>query len=179
VAEPPHPSPRLAGQTPALESKHAQPDAPPSRSSKVSADKPPRLLNGHVEVSTTSTLARLGEALSGRSLSEFEPEVEKPVRPASSLALDYPPAALEAQREGSVLAWVHVATDGSVKEVEIVEGEPEFADSVRDSLMKARFLPAEVDGHAVENYIILQFDFRIGAGRAPAPSGDLGLRPLP
>jgi TonB family protein len=130
-------------------------------------------------VSTTTTLARLGEALQGRALADFLPELAKPVRLASALTLDYPRAALEAGREGSVLAWVRVASDGSVEEIEIVEGEPEFADSVRDGLMKVRFLPAEVDGHAVEHYITLIFDFRIGESRTPRTGiSDLGQVPL-
>lgn len=179
VAEPRQASARDAAQTQAPESKHTQPDVAPSRSSTISTDQPPRLLDGHVEVTTTSTLARLGEALQGRSLAEFLPEVEKPVRLASALAMDYPPAVLQAQREGSVLAWVRIDESGSVKEVEIVDGEPELADSVREGLDNAHFLPAEAYGHAVENYIVLQFDFRIGSRLAPARGGDRGQRPLP
>ena len=111
-------------------------------------------------------------------MAEFLPELAKPVRPASALALDYPQAALEAGREGSVLAWVRVTSDGSVAEIQIVEGEPEFADSVREGLMQVHFLPAEVDGHPVEHYIILEFDFHIGATRASPEITDLGRVPL-
>ncbi len=63
-------------------------------------------------------------------------------------------------------------------EIEIVEGEPEFADSVREGLMRVHFLPAEVDGHTVEHYIILQFDFRIAAAGALPEVTDLGRVPL-
>ena len=178
VAEAAHPGARIAAM-PALEAKRSEPAVPPSRASKVNAEEPPRLLSGHVDVSTTSTLARLGEALAGRSLAEFLPEVEKPVRLASALAVDYPPAALQAKREGSVLAWVEVLSDGSVNEVQIVDGAPEFADSVHEALLKARFLPAEAYGQVVQHYIILQFDFRIGSHRAFAGTEDLGRRPLP
>lgn len=179
AAEPAPPRRRVAAQSPAPESQRAEPQGSPSPSSQAHAEQPARLANGHIEVSTTTTLARLGEALQGRAQADFVPELAKPVRPASALTLDYPRAALEAGREGSVLAWARVASDGSVEEIEIVEGEPEFADSVRDGLMQVHFLPAEVDGQAVEHYIILQFDFRIGESRAPrSGTTDLGQVPL-
>jgi TonB family protein len=173
------PRTRIAAQSLTAQAQRAEPQASLSPSRAVNPESPPRLPNGHVDVSTTTTLARLGEALQGRATAEFLPELAKPVRPASALTLDYPRAALDAGREGSVLAWVRVASDGSVEEIEIVEGEPEFADSVRDGLMKVRFLPAEVDDHGVEHYITLIFDFRIGESRASqAGMTDLGQVPL-
>jgi TonB family protein len=178
VAPPPRPPAPNAAQTTALESRPSEPERPPSRTSNGSADRPPHLADGQVDVATTTTLARLGEALAGRSMSEFAPELEQPVRLASKLEPTYPVAALQARHEGSVLAWVHVDRDGTVKEVQIVEGEPEFADSVRDCILKAHFLPAEVDGQPVEHYIILQFDFRIGLDLPPPRTEDLGERPV-
>jgi TonB family protein len=179
AAEPQLPRPRLAAGSPAPQAQPAEPEGSPAPSSQAHAEQPARLANGHVEVSTTTTLARLGEALQGRAQADFLPELAQPVRPASALMLDYPRVALEAGHEGSVLAWVRVASDGSVEEIEIVEGEPEFADSVRDGLTKLHFLPAEADGQAVEHYIILQFDFRIGESRASrAGTTDLGQVPL-
>lgn len=178
VAQPTHLGAQPPAQTETPAAKRAEAETLSSRSSQVSADNPSRPLNGRVDVTTTTTQARLGEALQNRAMSQFPPELSKPVRLASALTMDYPPAALKAGHEGSVLAWIDVDREGSVKEVEIAEGEPEFADSVRDSLMKEHFLAAEIGGEPVEHYIILQFDFRIGSRLVPVRTEDLGQQPI-
>ena len=58
--------------------------------------------------------ARFDEALEGGALAGFPAEVEFPVRLPGKLTVPYPRTALEARREGSVLAWAIVNQQGVV-----------------------------------------------------------------
>lgn len=97
-------------------------------------------------------------------------EVEKPVRVLRLPEVPYPPAALAAGRQDTVVAWVAVDRDGGIEDVVIDSGEAEFADAVRAALPSAKFLPAEERGELVPFYILLQFDFRTSGSITKPPA---------
>jgi len=112
-----------------------------------------------------------------RAQSDYLIEVEKPVRVLQMPEVPYPPEALRAGRQDTVVAWVAIDREGAIEDVVIDSGEPEFAEAVRAALPTAKFLPAEERGEIVPFYIVLQFDFRmaggtsgVAAGVAPAPA---------
>ena len=105
--------------------------------------------------------ARFGEALERGALSDFPAEVELPVRLPGKLAVPYPRTALEARREGTVLAWAIVDRQGVVEETNIVSGQGDFNEVVRETLARTRFIPARDGGTTLRFYVMLKFDFRL------------------
>ena len=72
------------------------------------------------------------------------------MRLGEPLHFEYPAAALEAHREGVVVAWLGIGTDGSVTELNIVSGDDDFSLAVADGLAKARLLPAiDIEDRAI------------------------------
>ena len=142
----------------------------PTRGSLPEAAAPPDaptisagLRGGSVAVAITSVLARLGEELEHRTHDEFGFEVDAPVRLPGTPSVAYPAKALSEHREASIVAWIVVAADGSVKEVLIPDDASDFATAVADVLRHARFVPATNHGMAIRYFTMLEFDFRIGA----------------
>jgi hypothetical protein len=117
---------------------------------------------GRVDVTMPNALSGLPDELLYRAQGEFPVEIDQPVRLLAMPDVPYPPAALEARREDSVLAWVAVSAEGEPEEVVIAEGAPDFVGTVSEALLKARFLPAETDGRPIRFYAILRIDFRNG-----------------
>lgn len=144
-------------------------DLPPAVDA-VAPAMPAANSDAHVEFATTSVLGRLGDALQTRSLFEFSPEIEVPVRHAEAIDVQYPPAALEERREATVLAWVIVDAEGHVEEISIPEGGPEFGEAVQNALLTAKFLPAQDAGKPIRHFTMLEFRFRLGtSGATVAP----------
>ena len=143
---------------------------PPAVPPGAFAEPQAKGFNGHVRVSADPTLARVGWFLENRSHGEFPNEVMQPVRLGEPMHFEYPAAALEAHREGVVVAWLGVGTDGSVTELNIVSGDDDFSLAVADGLAKARLLPAiDIEDRAIPFYTVLEFDFLID--RVSAPDG--------
>ena len=109
---------------------------------------------------TYAGLSGLPEELVLRTQGEFLIEVDKLVRIVRNPDVVYPPDALQARREGTVVAWMALDREGALTEIIIVSGEPEFAAAVEAALPTARFLPAENGGETVPFYLIMTFEFR-------------------
>jgi outer membrane biosynthesis protein TonB len=107
--------------------------------------------------------ARFGEALDGDTLREFPAEIDAGVIVPDKVEVPYPPAALAARKEGSVLAWAVIDEGGAVEATHIVEGDPEFAEAVASMLATMRFVPAHDLGKKLRYYVTLEFEFRIDA----------------
>jgi outer membrane biosynthesis protein TonB len=105
--------------------------------------------------------ARLGEAFEGGPLADFPREVEMPVGLPRRLEVPYPRTALEAHREGTVLAWAIVDPKGVVEQTTIVAGPGDFNEAVKATLAKTRLIPARDGGKTIRYYIVLKFEFRI------------------
>ena len=90
---------------------------------------------------------------------------------------EYPPAALAARFDGSVLLAVVIKADGSVGEVEVMEStRPNlgFEDAAITALKQWRFDPAIHDGDAVDSVAAYQLDFNVpqrGLRNSPYVSG--------
>ncbi len=136
---------------------------PPSTSTAPARAVP--LGSVDVRLQDQALMTGLPNVLAERTTSEFPVEVLRLVRMPSRPAVAYPPEALAAQRQGSVLAWITVEADGSVEEVIIVEGEAEFAAAVEAALVATRFAPAVDRSGPIRFYTLLRFDF---AGGSPA-----------
>lgn len=109
-----------------------------------------------------AAVSSLPEELVTRTQGQFLIEVDKLVQVVRNPDVVYPPDALKARREGTVVAWLALSREGTVEETIIVSGEPEFAAAVEAALPSARFLPAVNGGEAVPFYLIMTFEFRGG-----------------
>ncbi len=129
--------------------------APPHEATQAS------LTLGHIGMAEDyAAVSGLPEQLALRTQSEFLIEVDKLVRVVRNPDVVYPPEALKARREGTVVAWMAVNADGSLEEIAITSGALEFATAVQEALPTARFLPAENGGQTVPFYLIMTFEFR-------------------
>jgi TonB family protein len=66
------------------------------------------------------------------------------------VAPNYPEEAKQKHIEGIVKARVTVAKDGSVKDVEIIEGDPLLVDAAKQAIMRWHYTPFMNCGQAVE-----------------------------
>jgi TonB family protein len=74
----------------------------------------------------------------------------------------YPEEARAGHREGDVLVHVVLATDGTVKELDLVKGDPVLAKAALEAVKQWRYRPTLLNGKAVEvdSTILVQFRFR-------------------
>lgn len=161
----------------ALESRHREPLATltlPEIAATPSPIAPPEPApgSGNLGIGKATGVvlrdrSRLGE-LYDRTLREFPVEIGKRPRMTAAIVARYPPAALAAGREDSVIAWVVVNEQGEASEIEFPEGTDEFAEEVRAALRTARFKPAEDRLRPIRFPLALQFDFRLSGGDGAA-----------
>jgi len=161
----------------ALASRHREPLATltlPEIAATPSPIAPPEPApgNGNLGIGKATAVvlrdrSRLGE-LYDRTLREFPVEIGKRPRMTAAIVARYPPAALAAGREDSVIAWVVVNEQGEASEIEFPEGSDEFAEEVRTALRAARFKPAEDRLRPIRFPLALQFDFRLSEGDGTA-----------
>jgi TonB family protein len=128
-----------------------------------------------VAAQQVTALARLGD-FAEREMNEFPREVQAPVRYQGTIEARYPPAARAQGIEGSVVAWVVVDAQANVEEIEFVEGDDVFRESVTEAIRAARFMPAADGGVGLRFPIALEFRFvlddRAGAAHVAAASPD-------
>ena len=95
----------------------------------------------------------------------FEYQVEKPVTPApGSLGPRFPEALKAANVEGEVLAQFVVDENGRVEigTFKVLRSDHAlFTAAVRDALVGARYVPADVGGKAVRQVVQQPFQFRL------------------
>lgn len=106
--------------------------------------------------------------------------------PTSRITPTYPPAALEAGMTGVVTVAAHVAADGSVTGVEVLDCTHRrvgFEAAATEALAAWRFEPARADGRAVDSVVAYQlvFDtlqaFDAPGGSDPAEAGQIRSTP--
>jgi TonB family protein len=102
--------------------------------------------------------SRLGD-YQNRWLSEFPVEVAMPVRVYGEIKVPYPRAALEQRIQGDVVVWAIVDPDGSVDDIQLVEGDQVFRDAIVAALRDARYYPAANHGDSIRYPIALEFKF--------------------
>jgi TonB family protein len=107
--------------------------------------------------------ARFGDALDGDALAAFLTEVDAGVALPERFEVPYPRAALDARKEGTVLVWAVIDDQGRVDDVHVVDGDPEFAETVDTALRATRFGPARNLGRNIPFYVTLEFEFRLDA----------------
>jgi TonB family protein len=71
----------------------------------------------------------------------------------------YPDEARAARREGDVLVHVVLATDGTIKELNLLKGDPDLAKAALEAVKQWRYKPTLLNGKAVEvdSTILVQF----------------------
>lgn len=148
--EPPDPPPEEPDQPPpeitepeTPEPKPAQPDIPrPSIDIPLGIDGVPYV--GDFMKSAPARQPQSSQPDTSGILTDIEPTVRIPPQ--------YPPRALRAGIEGSVTVEFTIATDGSVKEPEIISADPEniFNDAVLRAIRRWKFEPEKIDGKIVE-----------------------------
>jgi protein TonB len=77
-------------------------------------------------------------------------ESKQPLKIVRMVRPQYPPEAKQAGIQGTVLLHVKVATDGTVKEIVVKEGEPKLVEATVEAVRQWEYEPVQVDGKAVE-----------------------------
>lgn len=62
----------------------------------------------------------------------------------------YPALARQTRREGKVELHAIIATDGTIKSLEVVSGDPLFLQSAQDAVRQWRYHPTILNGQPVE-----------------------------
>lgn len=73
----------------------------------------------------------------------------------------YPPEAKQAGIEGTVLLHVTVATDGTVKDIVVKEGEPKLVEAAVEAVRQWEYEPVQVDGKAIEASTDVTVNFKL------------------
>jgi TonB family protein len=73
----------------------------------------------------------------------------------------YPPEAKQAGIEGTVLLHVTVATDGTVKDIVVKEGEPKLVEATVEAVRQWEYEPVQVDGKNIEASTDVTVNFKL------------------
>src|SRR5208282_5977728 len=73
----------------------------------------------------------------------------------------YPALARQLRLEGTVQIRAVIATDGSVQSVEVLSGHPLLAQAARDAILRWRYRPTTLGGHAVEVETLITVIFKM------------------
>ena len=74
---------------------------------------------------------------------------------------EYPEAARDQNIQGPVVLEVHIGTDGSVENVDVVSGPQPLAQASTDAVKQWKFKPRVVNGRPVEMQTRVTFDFKL------------------
>ena len=77
-------------------------------------------------------------------------ESKQPLKLVRMVRPQYPPEAKQAGIQGAVLLHVKVATDGTVKEIVVKEGDPKLVEATLEAVRQWEYEPVQVDGKTVE-----------------------------
>jgi protein TonB len=72
----------------------------------------------------------------------------------------YPAEAAAARKEGEVLLHILLATDGTIKELDLLKGDPIFAKAALEAVKQWRYKPILLNGKAVEVDSTISVTFR-------------------
>ena len=128
----------------------AQPDVPKPEQVKMNVPSPD--INVPFAIDGVPYLGDYLKSSTGSKMTTVIPEIATDVVPTTRIEPLYPPRALRAGVEGSVTVEFTIATDGSVKDMEIIKAEPSsiFDQAVLQAVRRWKFTPEIVDGKAVE-----------------------------
>ncbi len=73
----------------------------------------------------------------------------------------YPPLALEARIEGTVQLQVLIGSDGRVRNIQVITGNPLLVRSAVEAVSRWRYLPTYLDGQPVEVVTQVDVDFTL------------------
>jgi TonB family protein len=74
---------------------------------------------------------------------------------------EYPEAARQQNIQGRVILQLHIGTDGSVEDVEVLSGSPILARASTDAVKQWKFKPRVRNEHPVEMQTRVTFDFKL------------------
>jgi TonB family protein len=80
------------------------------------------------------------------ALKDFPPSATPALKPLSAVRPDYPPAAKAAGIQGAVMLRVNVEKDGSVSDVETLNGDSQLAQAAMEAVRQWRYAPMEKAG---------------------------------
>jgi TonB family protein len=126
-----------------------------------------------VEAQTLRDTNRLGDLLA-RQMNEFPLELDSPVELRHAVVARYPPAALAAGHEGTVIAWILVDAKGNLEEIQVADGSEEFSGAVMAAIRNARFIPAKQNLVPIRFPISLEFHFAAGGAAARQTTAGAG-----
>ncbi len=97
-----------------------------------------------------------------------EPEKVVEISPAAAegsllhrVEPEYPEAALQQKIQGTVVLEVHIGTDGTVQDVQVVSGPPQLAEASSAAVKQWRFKPRTANGRRVEMQTSVTLNFRL------------------
>lgn len=89
-------------------------------------------------------------------------EIEGPKRLLKGVNPEYPKNALQQRVQGSVLLEVIIGTDGKVKDVDPIAGDPILVGPATDAVRQWEYRPYVVNGKPVEVYTVTTVKFTTG-----------------
>lgn len=134
-------------------------EAPPSPETEVVAVASPELATPDTKPKEDTPLQRGGVIAAGHYFDSAEVDVK--AEPIELAPLVYPEVAYIRRLPGVVTVRVYISDTGGIDAVDIVSAEPPdmFETAALDALLKSRFKPAELFGHAVASVKTVSINF--------------------
>jgi TonB family protein len=88
-------------------------------------------------------------------------DADPPVADDDNPQPEYPEAARAAGTTGEVVLKIVIGENGRVERVQVLRGDPLFADAAVAAVKRWRYTPAKVDGESVSCYRVLRIPFRL------------------
>jgi TonB family protein len=88
-------------------------------------------------------------------------DADPPVADDDNPQPEYPEAARAAGTTGEVVLKIVIGESGRVERVQVLRGDPLFADAAVAAVKRWRYTPAKVDGESVSCYRVLRIPFRL------------------
>ena len=70
------------------------------------------------------------------------------------------PRSARSTRRGSVVLRATIGTDGAVRQIHAISGNPVLVNAATEAVQKWRYRPFLLDGKPVEGETIISFDFK-------------------
>jgi hypothetical protein len=156
------PTPAPAEQAPAPAGKTESPIQQAPTADPGSPDPPVMI--------TTRTLRDLGKLPSSTAealAQRFTDAVQRTPELRVPLLVLYPREALDERRNARLTAALAITENGEISEKTIIPDDPVFGPAIMEALKDARFNPAEIDGHAVAYWAVIEFVFSVGQATPP------------
>jgi periplasmic protein TonB len=126
---------------------------------------PPQLARPHVPVpNLTGLLARRPPVLAASSSASTPLGGMSAATPIRTVSPEYPPAAIQAGREGTVVLGMTIAPDGRVASAVVLRGDDLLGEAAVKAALQWHYRPSEMNGRTIESSTTVTFQFKLTEG---------------